>query len=30
VLRMSMDERVERGRLAYWDPEYKEQLGIQD
>jgi hypothetical protein len=30
VLRMSMDERVHRGRLAYWDPDYKEQLGIQD
>ncbi|HVC61262.1 MAG TPA: CoA transferase [Acetobacteraceae bacterium] len=30
VFRMSMDERVQRGRLAYWDPDYKERLGIQD
>ncbi len=27
---MEMDERVSRGRLAYWDPDYKERLGIQD
>ena len=27
VLRMSMDERVRRGRLAYWDPDYKERTG---
>jgi crotonobetainyl-CoA:carnitine CoA-transferase CaiB-like acyl-CoA transferase len=25
---MSMDKRVEIGRLAYWDPDYKEKLGI--
>jgi crotonobetainyl-CoA:carnitine CoA-transferase CaiB-like acyl-CoA transferase len=30
VLRMSMDERVHRGRLACWDPDYKERIGIQD
>ena len=30
ILRMSMDERVQRGRLASWDPDYKERLGIQD
>lgn len=28
VLNMSMDERVERGRLAYWDRDYKKRLGI--
>ncbi len=27
VLRMSMDERIRQGRLAYWDPDY---LEIQD
>jgi hypothetical protein len=27
---MSMDERVHRGRLACWDPDYKERIGIQD
>ena len=25
---MTMDERVRLGRLAYWDPDYKERLGI--
>ena len=25
---MSMDERVQLGRLAYWDADYKERLGI--
>jgi crotonobetainyl-CoA:carnitine CoA-transferase CaiB-like acyl-CoA transferase len=25
---LSMDERVAMGRLAYWDPDYKERLGI--
>lgn len=30
VIRMSMDERVRRGRLASWDPDYKERLGIQE
>jgi hypothetical protein len=25
-----MDERVHRGRLACWDPDYKERIGIQD
>ena len=30
VLRMSMEERVRQGRLATWDPDYKERLGIQD
>jgi crotonobetainyl-CoA:carnitine CoA-transferase CaiB-like acyl-CoA transferase len=29
VIRMSMDERVRRGRLASWDPDYKERLGVQ-
>jgi crotonobetainyl-CoA:carnitine CoA-transferase CaiB-like acyl-CoA transferase len=24
---MEMDERVKRGRLAYWDPDFKERLG---
>ncbi|HEX4505394.1 MAG TPA: CoA transferase, partial [Alphaproteobacteria bacterium] len=28
VVRMAMDERVRRGRLASWDPDYKERLGI--
>ena len=28
VVRMSMDERVRGGRLAYWDPDYKQRLGI--
>ena len=27
---MSMDERVKAGRLATWDPDYKERLGIED
>jgi crotonobetainyl-CoA:carnitine CoA-transferase CaiB-like acyl-CoA transferase len=27
---MDMDERVRQGRLAYWDPDYKERLGTQD
>ena len=25
---MSMDKRVEIGRLAYWEPDYREKLGI--
>jgi len=25
---MSMDKRVEIGRLAFWDADYKEKLGI--
>jgi crotonobetainyl-CoA:carnitine CoA-transferase CaiB-like acyl-CoA transferase len=25
---LSMDARVEMGRLAYWDPDYKQRLGI--
>jgi len=25
---MSMDQRVAIGRLAYWDADYKERLGI--
>ena len=28
VVRMSMDDRVRGGRLAYWDPDYKQRLGI--
>ena len=28
VPNMSMDKRVEIGRLAFWDPDYKERLGI--
>ena len=28
VVRMSMDERVRRGRLASWDPDYKDRLGL--
>jgi crotonobetainyl-CoA:carnitine CoA-transferase CaiB-like acyl-CoA transferase len=27
---MSMEERVKSGRLATWDPDYKERLGIED
>jgi hypothetical protein len=27
---MSMEERVKSGRLASWDPDYKERLGIED
>jgi formyl-CoA transferase len=30
ILRMSMEERVRQGRLAAWDEDYKERLGIQD
>jgi crotonobetainyl-CoA:carnitine CoA-transferase CaiB-like acyl-CoA transferase len=30
IFRMSMDERVRQGRLATWDPDYKQRLGIQD
>jgi len=30
VVRMDMDERVRRGRLASWDPDYKDKLGIKD
>ena len=29
-LRMSMQERVARGRLAYWDPDYKAKLDALD
>jgi hypothetical protein len=25
---LSMDERVKLGRLAYWEPDYKQKLGI--
>jgi hypothetical protein len=27
---MEMDERVRQGRLAYYDPDFKERLGIRD
>ncbi len=27
---MSMEERVKSGRLAAWDPDYKQRLGIED
>ena len=27
---MSMEDRVKAGRLATWDPDYKERLGIED
>ena len=30
VVRMPMDERIKRGRLANWDPDYKERLGLED
>ncbi len=30
IVRMGMDERVKRGRLASWDPDYKERLGLKD
>ena len=30
IVRLPMDERVRRGRLASWDPDYKDKLGIQD
>ena len=30
IARMTMDERVRRGRLASWDPDYKERLGFED
>jgi crotonobetainyl-CoA:carnitine CoA-transferase CaiB-like acyl-CoA transferase len=30
IVRLAMDERVRRGRLASWDPDYKDKLGIQD
>jgi crotonobetainyl-CoA:carnitine CoA-transferase CaiB-like acyl-CoA transferase len=29
VTELSMDERVELGRLAYWDRDYKKRLGIE-
>jgi hypothetical protein len=29
VFDMSMDQRVELGRLAYWDRDYKKRLGIE-
>lgn len=29
-VRMEMDERVREGRLAYWDPDFKKRLGIED
>lgn len=28
LVRLEMDERVRRGRLASWDPDYKQRLGI--
>ncbi|MBI4081302.1 MAG: CoA transferase [Candidatus Lambdaproteobacteria bacterium] len=28
VAHMDMDERVRQGRLAYWDPDFKQRLGI--
>lgn len=28
--RMEMDERVKQGRLAYWDADYKERLGLTE
>jgi crotonobetainyl-CoA:carnitine CoA-transferase CaiB-like acyl-CoA transferase len=30
VARMTMDEKVRRGRLASWDPDYKERLATED
>ncbi len=30
IVRLPMDERVRRGRLASWDPDYKSRLGITD
>jgi len=27
---MPMEERVKSGRLAAWDPDYKERLGMED
>ena len=27
---LEMDERVRQGRLAYWDPDYREKLGLPD
>jgi crotonobetainyl-CoA:carnitine CoA-transferase CaiB-like acyl-CoA transferase len=30
VTRLTMDEKVRRGRLASWDPDYKERLGTGD
>ena len=30
LLHMEMDERVREGRLAYYDPDFKERLGIGD
>ena len=30
IVRMDMDERIRRGRLASWDPDYKARLGIED
>jgi crotonobetainyl-CoA:carnitine CoA-transferase CaiB-like acyl-CoA transferase len=30
IMRMSMEERIRQGRLATWDPDYRERLGIQD
>ena len=30
IVRMDMDERIRRGRLASWDPDYKARLDIQD
>jgi hypothetical protein len=29
VVEMPMEERVKLGRLAYWDPDYKQKLGIE-
>lgn len=29
IVRLAMDERVRRGRLASWDPDYKQKLGVE-
>jgi formyl-CoA transferase len=30
VVFMDMEERVRRGRLAYWDPDYRERIGLPE
>ena len=30
LVRLDMDERVRQGLLAYWDPDFKKRLGIED
>jgi crotonobetainyl-CoA:carnitine CoA-transferase CaiB-like acyl-CoA transferase len=30
IVHMDMEERIRRGRLASWDPDYKERLGIEE